>query len=61
MKQFMKKHDVWLRLLSIVLAFFLWVIVRDVANPDRNTTIRDVAVTITGEEELQSNYNLSVI
>ncbi len=57
----MKKHDVWLRLLSIVLAFFLWVIVRDVANPDRNTTIRDVAVTITGEEELQSNYNLSVI
>ena len=57
----MKKHDVWLRLLSIVLAFFLGVIVRDVANPDRNTTIRDVAVTITGEEELQSNYNLSVI
>ena len=57
----MKKHDVWLRLRSIVLAFFLGVIVRDVANPDRNTTIRDVAVTITGEEELQSNYNLSVI
>ena len=61
MKQFIKKHDVWLRLLSLVLAFFLWVIVRDVANPDRSTTIRDVAVTITGEEELQSNYNLSVI
>lgn len=61
MKQFMKKHDVWLRLLALALAFFLWVVVRDVANPTRSTVIHDVAVTITGEDVLQNNYNLSVI
>ena len=30
MKQFMKKHDMWLRLLSLLLAFVLWIVVRDI-------------------------------
>lgn len=61
MKQFMKKHDIWLRLLSILLAFVLWIVVRDIENPIKPTTIHDVPVKLTGTEQLMNNYNLSVI
>lgn len=57
----MKKHDVWLRLLSLVLAFILWIIAREVDNPIRTASINDVGITITGEDELLNNYGLSVI
>ncbi|MGO5094455.1 CdaR family protein [Agathobaculum sp. LCP25S3_E8] len=61
MKQFMKKHDIWLRLLSILLAFVLWIVVRDIENPIKPTIIRDVPVKLVGTEQLMNNYNLSVI
>ena len=61
MRQFLKKHDVWLRLLSLLLAFVLWIIVRDADNPVKQNTFRDIPVTITGEEELLASQGLSVI
>ena len=48
MKQFMKKHDIWLRLLSLLLAFVLWIVVRDIENPSKQTIIRDVEVKLSG-------------
>lgn len=57
----MKKHDIWLRLLSILLAFVLWIVVRDIENPIKPTIIRDVPVKLVGTEQLMNNYNLSVI
>ena len=57
----MKKHDVWLRLLALILAFILWIITREMTNPTRTTPVEDISLTITGEDELKSNYGLSVI
>ena len=61
LKQFMKQHDIWLRLLAVLLAFILWIIARDETNPQENYTLRDIPVTITGADELLSNAGLSVI
>lgn len=61
MKQFMKKHDLWLRLLSLFLAFVLWIVVRDIENPSKRTTVNDVEVKIVGADQLYSEYGLSVI
>lgn len=57
----MKKHDVWLRLLALILAFILWIIAREMTNPTRTAPVEDISLTITGEDELKSNYGLSVI
>ena len=48
MKQFIKKHDMWLRLLSLLLAFVLWIVVRDIENPIKPTVIHDVSVKLVG-------------
>lgn len=61
MKQFIKKHDIWLRLLSFVLALGLWMVARDVENPPKSNTFRDLPVTISGADTLLSNANLSVV
>lgn len=61
MKQFMKKHDIWLRLLSLLLAFVLWIVVRDMENPSKQTTIHNVSVKLTGAEQLMNQTGLSVI
>lgn len=61
MRQFLKKHDIWLRLLSILLAFVLWIVVRDMENPSKQTTIHDVEVHLTGTEQLLNQTGLSVI
>ena len=61
MKQFFQKHDILLRLLSILVAFILWIVVRDADNPVKQNTFRDIPVTITGEEALLERLGLSVI
>ena len=61
LKEFMKQHDIWLRLLAILLAFILWIIARDANNPYETYTLRNIPVTITGADELLSNTKLSVI
>lgn len=61
MKQFMKKHDLWLRLLSLLLAFVLWMVARDVENPPKSNTLRDLPVTVSGADALLEQYGLSVI
>jgi YbbR domain-containing protein len=60
-KQFMKKHDIWLRLLSLVLAFVLWAIAVGEENPDRPMTFTGIAVSVTGEDSLLSAHGLSLI
>ena len=61
MKEFMKKHDIWLRLLAILLAFILWIIARDYNSPHVNYTLTDIPVTIIGADDLLSSSNLTVI
>lgn len=61
MRAFLKKHDIWLRLLSLVLAFVLWVIVRDTENPIKQNNFSGIPVTISGESTLLENTGLSII
>lgn len=61
MKQFMKKHDIWLRLLALLMGFVLWMVARDVENPPKSNTFRNMPVSITGADTLLEQYNLSVI
>ncbi|WP_031473512.1 YbbR-like domain-containing protein [Agathobaculum desmolans] len=61
MKQFMKKHDIWLRLLSLLLALVLWVLARDAVNPIKTNVISNVPLTVIGADTLLGNTGLSVI
>lgn len=61
MKQLRTKHDIWLRLLSLVLAFVLWAIVMDQDNPYRTNSIPNISVTVNGESQILENYGLSLI
>lgn len=61
MSQFIKKHDIWLRLLSLVLAFVLWAIVMDEENPNRTVSFSDFPVTVKGESQLLAVHGLSLI
>lgn len=63
MKNFLKKTDLPMRLLAIVLAVLLWGIVMMSTNPMRNYIIKTVpgSIELEGENTLLENYNLSVI
>lgn len=61
MKEFIRKHDIWLRLLAVLLAFILWMIARDEIDPYENYTLPNLPVTITGADELLRNTGLSVV
>ncbi len=61
MKHFLKKYDVGLRLLSLILAFILWAIVIAEDNPERSPQFDNIKVTLTGESALEERQGLSVI
>lgn len=61
MKQFMKRHDIWLRLLSLALAVVIWAVVMNVENPERPYDYENIAVTVIGQNELQQNTGMSVV
>jgi YbbR domain-containing protein len=60
-KQFITKHDIWLRLLSLALAFVLWAIVMGEENPTRAAIFSGITVNVTGQDELLEEYGLSLI
>lgn len=59
--KFLKKHDILLRLLSVVLAVVIWAIVMDVDNPQKNFSYDTVPVVLTGADKLLEKTGLSVI
>lgn len=61
MRQFFKKHDVLLRLLSLCLAVVLWAIVMSVEDPEKPFSYDDVLLNVTGKSELMEKTGLSVI
>lgn len=61
MRKFMKEHNVWLKVLSVVLAIILWAVVMGVTNPERTRTFDGIKVAIIGEEQLLEQRGLSVI
>lgn len=61
MKRLWKEQDLWLRLLSLLLAVVIWMIVRDADNPVKQNTFRDIPVVVVGEDILMSSEGLSLI
>lgn len=61
MKQFLRRYDVGLRLLSLILAFILWAFSMAEVNPERSPRYDGLKVTLTGEDELLMAHGLTVI
>ena len=61
MKNILKKHDISLRLLSLLLSVVLWAVVMDMDNPERPRTFDNIPVRISGETVLQQQTGLSLI
>ena len=47
-KNFLKKQDFLLKILSLALSIVLWAVVMDIDNPERNMRFDDVPVRIIG-------------
>lgn len=60
MREFIKKHHVWMKLLAFLLAVILWGIVIYNENPERTLDVADIPVEILGESTLLQNSGLVV-
>lgn len=60
MKDFLKKHDIWTRLLALALAVCLWAFVMSTEKLER-TIVVNVPLTLTGEQALLSEHGLAVV
>lgn len=61
MPEFFKKHDIALRLLSLVFALGCWFFAMGVNDPEVSLTVKDVPVTYTGEGALTADTGMQVI
>ena len=60
-KNFLKKQDFLLKILSLALSIVLWAVVMDVDNPERNMRFDDVPVRIIGASQLKAATGLELI
>ena len=60
-KNFLKKQDFLLKLLSLALSIVLWAVVMDVDNPERNMRFDDVPVRIIGASQLKAATGLELV
>ena len=60
MREWMKKHHVLMRALSLLLSLLLWVYVVYRDNPEKAVTFSEVPVRLLNEETIKNRYNLVV-
>ncbi len=60
-KNFLKKQDFLLKILSLALSVVLWAVVMDIDNPERNMRFDDVPVRIIGASQLKAATGLELI
>lgn len=60
-KNFIKKQDFLLKLLSLALSIVLWAVVMDIDNPERNMRFDDVPVRVIGASQLKASTGLELI
>ncbi|MBE6929306.1 MAG: hypothetical protein E7463_03410 [Ruminococcaceae bacterium] len=58
MKEWLKKHDIPLRVLSLLLAFMLWFFVVGQEDPTKSLTFREMPVELIGLDALKSSHSL---
>ncbi|MGN1014205.1 MAG: YbbR-like domain-containing protein [Butyricicoccus sp.] len=61
MKQWLKKQNIWIWILSFLISVFLWNYIMDMQNPTRTLEYRDISVQLTGADDLFNRYSLTVI
>lgn len=61
MTNWLAKHDIFTKLLSVLAAIVLWGYFMGIQDPTRTLEYRDITVQLTGLDELYNSYNLRVI
>lgn len=61
MKNWIEKHDIVTKLLSVIAAVILWSYFMGIQNPTRTLEYKNISVQLTGVDELYNSYNLKVI
>lgn len=61
MKNWIVKHDIFTKLLSIIAAVILWSYFMGIQNPTRTLEYKNLSVQLTGVDELYNSYNLKLI
>ena len=60
-KNFIKKQDFLLKLLSLALSIVLWAVVLGIDNPERNMRFDGVPVRVIGASQLKASTGLELI
>ncbi len=60
MREWLKKYDIMLRVLSVVIAICLWFVVLSIDNPERTVEKRGIDVSLIGTDELALEYGLGI-
>lgn len=55
MMEWIRKHDILTKVLSLFVAFLLWVYVIDANDPEESKTYKGIGIQILGTEELKDN------
>ncbi len=61
MKEWIERHDIITKILSVIAAVILWCYFVSVQNPVRTLEYKNISVQLTGVDELNNSYNLQVI
>lgn len=61
MRNFMKKHNIWLKVISLLVSITLWAVVMQAVNPEKTPKISGVPITFSGRSDLLENSGLTVI
>ncbi len=61
MRNWIAKHDVFTKLLSVIAAVILWSYFMSIENPTRTLEYKNISVQLTGVDDLDNSYNLKLI
>ena len=61
MRKWIRKYDVFTKLLSVITAVILWSYFMSIQNPTRTLEYKNISVQLTGIDELYNSYNLKLI
>lgn len=61
MKNWIVKHDIFTKILSVLAAIIFWSYFMGIQNPTRTLEYKNISVQLTGVDELYNSYNLKII
>lgn len=61
MRNFIKKHNIWLKVISLLISITLWSVIMKSVNPEKTPKISGIPITLYGRSDLLENTGLTVI